>query len=266
MGHTRLGGSLPRSRQWNEVVGLIESGAGAAQIAVAVILAAERGLNFAADDKALIEAVWLLTQLPLAAKNNQNYIDFVSELRSTGLQVSDNPGVMEIVGAFSDAIDARLINNIGRTDLGEMAQMAASETLTKVLDAETKSLFGAQPKDVQKALATLATNTQFSRLARQFFARIFNRCLNYYVSRVLSLQIGEGRRFSTLAQQSEFTKALALHCHEASKIVETFSGEWFSKTLFENGSISREKARGFTHIAIHKLVSELKAGARENVK
>lgn len=260
MGHTRLG-DLPRTRRWGEVVGLLACGAGTAQVANATIAAAERGLNLAAEDKALVETVWLLTQLPLAAKART--IDgFVAALRDAGLKVSSSPGLMEIVGAFSDAVDRRLSNNGGRTDLGEMAQMAAAETIARELGTRTSSLFGTQPQDVQRALRGLATNKSFSEFSKQFFARITNRCLEYFLSRAVSHHIGEGQRFSTLAQQSEFSRALEQHCREASKIVEVFSGGWFSKTNWEKGGISRDDARGFAHIAMRKLVDELKAGAR----
>jgi len=55
---------------------------------------------------------------------------------------------------------------------------------------------------------------------------------------------------------------LALHCREASKIVEAFAGEWFSKTRWENQDISRDDAAQFAHVAMRKMVDELKAGAR----
>jgi hypothetical protein len=264
MGHTRLG-DIPRTRKWQEVVGLLACGAGTAQVANATIAAAERGLNLAAEDKALVETVWLLTQLPLAARA-KGLKEFVGALRQAGLQVSDEPGVMEVVGAFSDAIDARVSNNGGRTDLGEMAQMAASETIANVLGTRTQSLFGTHAQDVQKALAGLATNKQFSQFSRQFFARITNRCLDYFLSRAVSHHLGEGKRFATLAQHAEFTKALEVHCREASKIVEEFSGGWLSKTNFEKGGISRDDASGFAHVAMHKLMDELKAGARPDAK
>lgn len=245
------------------MVGLLACGAGTAQVANATITAAERGLNLAAEDKALVESVWLLTQLPLAAKAKDTKT-FVKALRDAGLKVSDAPGLMEVVGAFSDAVDARVANNGGRTDLGEMAQMAASETIAKELSSRTQSLFGTQPQDVQEALRGLATSKNFSAFTRQFFARITDRCLNYFLSRAVSHHVGEGQRFATLAQQSEFSKALGVHCREASQIVEEFSGGWFSKTNWEKGGISREDARGFTHVAMRKLVDELKAGARSD--
>ncbi|MFO0839074.1 MAG: hypothetical protein U1D55_11190 [Phycisphaerae bacterium] len=256
---------MPRTREWGEVVGLLACGAGTAQIANATLTAAERGLNLAAEDKALVETVWLLTQLPLAARA-ADLPGFVAALRQTGLSVSDSPGLMDVVSAFSEAIDSRLANTRGRTDLGEMAQMAASETIVKIVTPRTESLFATQPEDVQRAFAGLATNKQFSAFAGQFFARITDRCLNYFLSRAVAHHIGEDRRFSTLAQQSEFTKALDLHCREAAKIVEDFSGGWFSKTNWEKGGISRDDARGFAHVAMRKLVDELQAGARPVVK
>lgn len=257
MGHSRLG-NLPRTRKWQEVVALVEGGAGAAQLANATITAAERGMKFAAEDKAMVEAVWLLTQIPLAAKST----DFSGTLQAAGLNVSDSPGLMEIVGAVSDAIDSRLSNNGGRTDLGEIAQMAASETISKYVGSRTQGgLFGPSVGDVQSAFASLGTVKQFSSFAKHFFARMTDRCMNYYLSRAMSYHLGEGRRFATLAQHAEFTKALELHCHQASVIVERFSGEWFSKTNWEKGGISRQDAAGFTHVAMGKLVSELKAGA-----
>lgn len=257
MGHIRLG-NLPRTRKWQQVVALIEGGAGTAQVANATITAAEKGLELAAEDKGLVETIWLLTQLPLAAKND----NFAQALQGAGLDVADSPSLMEVIGAFSDAIDKKLANNGGRTDLGEMAQMAASETMTQIIGTRTQSLFGTTPDDVKHAFSKLATNKQFSTFAKDFFARLTNKCLDYFVSRAVAHHVGEGRRFRTLAQQGEFTKALGTHSGEASKIVEEFSGGWFSKTNWENKGISRQDAAGFAHVAMKKIVAELKEGAR----
>lgn len=257
MGHIRLG-NLPRTRKWQQVVALIEGGAGTAQIANATITAAEEGFKLAAEDKGLVETIWLLTQLPLAAKSD----NFAKALQTTGLDVSDSPSLLEIVGAFSDAIDKKLSNNGGRTDLGEMAQMAASETMTQIISSRTQSLFGTTSDDVQNAFSKLATNRQFSIFAKDFFARLTNKCLDYFVSRAVAHHVGEGRRFRTLAQQGDFTKALGTHSREASRIVEEFSGGWFSKTNWEKKGISRQDAAGFAHVAMKKIVAELKEGAR----
>jgi hypothetical protein len=161
MGHVRLG-ALPKTRKWEQVVGLICGGAGTDQIANATITAAERGLGRAAQDLGVIETVWLLTQLPLAARS----ADFVGALRDCGLAVSDSPGLMEIVGAVTEAIDNKMPNCKGRTDLGEMAQMAAVETLAQVIGGRVHSLFGSTSEDVLNAFSGLATNKQFGMFAR----------------------------------------------------------------------------------------------------
>ena len=259
MGHVRLG-RLPRTREWKQVVALIEGGAGTAQLANATTAAAEKGLNLAAEDKGLVETLWLLTQLPLAARQE----NFPAALRDAGLDVSDSPGLMEIVGGISDAIDRRLSNNGGRTDLGEMAQMAASETISEVIGGRLPSLFAPTPDDVRGQFARLATNKQFSVFAKDFFARLTSKCLDYFLSCATAYHVGEGKRFTTLAQQSEFKKALDTHCREAAKIIEEFSGGWFSKTNWEQKGIPRDKAAGFAHVAMKKIISELKEGARSD--
>lgn len=261
MGHLRLG-DLPRTRKWQQVVGLIDGGAGAAQIANATITAAEKGLNLAAEDNGLVETIWLLTQIPLAARSD----NFAVALRSAGLDVSDAPSLLEVVGAFSDAVDQRLARSGGRTDLGEMAQMAAAETISKVIGPRTQSLFGTTAEDIQRAFSRLATNRQFSIFARDFFTRLTERCLDYFLSRAFAHHVGEQRRFTTLAQHAEFSRALKQHCYEASRIVEDFSGGWFSKTNWEKGGISRTEAAGFAHVAMEKMCSELREGARPDVK
>lgn len=237
MGHTRLG-ALPRTRAWIDVVSLIASGAGVAQVATATLDAAERGLNLAASDKALTETIWLLTQLPLAARTD----NFVESLRGAGLKLPESPGLLDLVSSVSEAIDAKLVNG-SRTDLGEMAQLAAAETITQFVGERTQSMFGVTAADVKDALSSLGTGPQFSKFSREFFARLTNRCLEYFLSRAMAHQIGEGKRFTTLAEQSRYTDALRQHCKEASKIVEDFSGGWFSKTNWEQSGISRQARR-----------------------
>jgi hypothetical protein len=51
-----------------------------------------------------------------------------------------------------------------------MAQMGAVESLTAVLAERTTSLFGSTSEDVRRELSRLGTPTNFSALARDFFA------------------------------------------------------------------------------------------------
>lgn len=254
MGHIRLG-ELPRTRKWNEVVELLKHAGDAASIAGAALDAAEKGFEQAAEDEGLGRATWLLTQLPLAARD----AEYLSRLAALGVSVEGAPSLIELVGAFTDAVDSQMRQSGGRTDFGEMAQMAAAETLTAVLGERTQSLFGTSAADVQRELGALGTTKQFGTLARDFFSRLTRRFLTFYLSRELSNHVGGERRFANTSEHAEFNHALEHHCKQASRIVEEFAGSWFSKTNWEQG-ISPENARGFAWVALKKLRAELRKG------
>lgn len=254
MGHLRLG-ELPRTRKWQQVVELIQHEGEAGALAAAALDAADAGFRRAAEDEGLGRAVWLLTQLPLAARNQ----DYLERLRQLGVSVDAAPTPLEMVGAFTDAVDAHMRRTGGRTDFGEMAQLAAAETLTAVLAERTRSLFGTTASDVQRDLGALATTKQFGRLARDFFGNLTRRYLTFFLSRELSNHVGGQRRFASIAEHSAFDAAFDLHCRQASRIVEDFAGSWFSKTNWERG-ITPDTARGFAWVALKKLRAELRKG------
>jgi hypothetical protein len=252
MGHKRLG-TLPRTKRWQQVVASLDGGASVARVAAASSDAAEGALYRAADDPALIRAFWLLTQLPLAARE----ADFPERLSELGLTVGSSPQLFEIIGAFSEAVDAhtRAVNE--RSDLGEMAQLAAAESLSAIVGRSLPGLFGTTAEEVKQAIGRLATGKQFSDLARDFFARLTRRHLQYYLSRELSNHVGRGNRFESIAEHSEFNADLDQHCREAVRIVKEFSGNWYGKTNYEGG-ITPEKAAAFVSVALKKIRSELR--------
>lgn len=258
MGHIRLG-MLPRSRRWQEVVGLVAYGAEPEQVASVTMTAAARALASANDDVGLVESVWVLTQLPLAARED----DFVAALKRRGLHVSEDATLTEITGAVTEHIDRRLGHGGCRTDLGELAQMAVTETISEVVGKRTDSLFGAKLDDIKREMGKLATKAEFSKFAKQFYARLTTRLLNSLVDRTLADHVGPGKRFATVHQQREFSAALEKHCDEASVIVERFSGAWLAKTKWERGEIDREAIRGFAGYALQKMTDELREGASE---
>jgi hypothetical protein len=254
MGHIRLG-TLPKSRKWNQVVGLIAGGADVEQVAAASADAAETGLERASDDIGLAHAFWLLTQIPLAARQT----DFLRRLRALGLDgLPAEPTLIEIVAAFGRAVDRHVHVSGGRTDLGEMAQHAASETLTSLAGRELPSLFGPAAADVQLALAKLGTSDRFSVTTRDFLSRLTNRSLGYFLSRELSTHVGPGKRFATIGEHSEFNAALDQHCREASRIINKYSSDWYGKTLFEKKEITQDDARKFARVTFKKLRAELR--------
>ncbi len=253
MGHVRTG-PLPATRKWQQVVRLIAGGAGASQMATAVTAAAEQGLKAAADDPGVVEAVWLLVRIPLAARTDQ----FGLRLRRCGVDVPDEPGVFDLLAGYSAAVDAALKNNRGRTDLGEMAQTAGAEALAGVGEG-ANTLFGASPEDVRKAFAAVGTVTRFALFARHFYSRFVFKCLNYFLSKAAPDQTAADGRFPTVDALSRFNAALETHCHEASAIVEQFAGEWMSKrNHLSEGQIGRAETVGFVSYCMTKLTAELR--------
>src|SRR5215218_4153653 len=102
---------------------------------------------------------------------------------------------MDVTAAFMGAVDHHAQEHGGRTDLGEMAQLAAVESLTAATAPGLQTLFGPEALDVQRAMGRLAGGARFSVLARDFFARLTRRSLDCYLSRELSNHIGAGERF-----------------------------------------------------------------------
>ena len=253
MGHIRLG-ALPKTHKWEHVVGLIAGGADVERIAAASADAAEYGLERASQDQGLAHAFWLLTQIPQAARQT----NFADRLWQLGLNVSSRPTLLEIVVAFTSAVDDHVRESGKRSDLGEMAQHAAADTLTSLAGRELASLFGPTAGDVQRALAKLGTSDRFSIVARDFFSRLTSRSLGYFLSRELSKHVGPNKRFAAVSEHSEFNAALDLHCREASRIIKEFSGGWYGKTLQQERQITRDEARKFAHIAFKKLRTELR--------
>jgi hypothetical protein len=206
VGHVRLG-VLPRSRKWQQVVEQLRLGADVAAVAGLAADAAETSLKGASNDPAFLHAFWLLTQIPLAARGPA----FAEDLRRLGIEVPDQPSLMDVAAAFSSAVDRYARQRGGRTDLGEMAQLAAVESLTATVGPTLPSLFGPTPEEVQRAFGRFSGGDRFSALAREFYSRLTLRCLDYYLSRELNNHIGlvNEDRFAVPASGSERADSLS---------------------------------------------------------
>jgi hypothetical protein len=247
---------LPRTRRWGEVINLAGEGAGSAPaIAAATLDAADESFVAHAEDAGLVRAVWLLANLPVAARSG----DFAAALHELGIKASGTSAVAELTSGLAQALDGYLSGSGKRTDLGEMAIGAAVEALASNLTHSTATLFPGGD-DVAHGVAKLATEVQFGRLARDFFARLTRRSLAYYLDRELSRHVGGDRRFKTVAEQKAFNEALDLHCHQAARIVEAFAGGWWSKARFER-DLSEDRTRRFVSYALKKLRDELRRGS-----
>jgi hypothetical protein len=252
MGHIHLG-RLPKTESWNAVVDLLYAGASAGKIATATAHAAENSLASAASDPALRHTFWLLTQLPLAARAT----DFNERLLQLGMATGHAPSLLTLAAEFQQSVDARIRNARVKTDLGQMAKLAAAEALTSVLATDLPGLLDATSADVRYALGKLAAPDRFARLSRNFFARLVNRNLEYFISRAIADHVGPGRALRSIADYAEFRRALAQHCFAVALIVEDLSCEWYSKSNWR-GEITEAKATGFAHVAFKRLREELR--------
>lgn len=257
MGHLRLG-RLPMRRNWIKVIELLKQGAEAAQIAAETQKAADKHLLELMKNptSGFVYTFWLLTQIPLAAKEK----NFSEALANLGIYVSERPTLLEITSSTSEAIDSHIFESRSRTDLEEMGQLAALSALTTFGSDPNLSFFETTPEQVQQKLSKLSTEKQFAALSRDFFSNFTSRFLTYFLSAELSNEVGEGKRFKSINDHSHFIEALEIHCKEASKIVEDFSGKWYSKTNYEGG-INPQKASNFLHVALKKMRKELKRRA-----
>ncbi|TDQ41895.1 hypothetical protein [Tepidicella xavieri] len=257
MGHVRLG-VLPRTKAWKEVVGLIAAGANVSQIANATITAAEKAFSFVMNDVGYTEAVWLMTQMAIAAKKP----DIHQHLAAAGIHLPTDPSLVDVTTAITEALDRRVEGTGKRSDLGMLANRAIVGAVNDVLAPKLHSLFSSDPDTMRAALADLGKPREFGEFSRHFFARLANEGLQYFLSKVINTQLGEGMRFATMNQAAEFNLALQTHTREASLIVEQFSSEWFSKHRYhEGGDISRKSSDGFAGYALKKMRDELKVGA-----
>lgn len=262
MGHVRLG-TLPRSRAWKEVVGLITAGADVSQIANATIRAADKAFSFVLNDEGYTEAVWLMTQLAIAAKKD----NFEEHLSAQGVRLSQETSLPDLTAAISEALDNKREFSGKRGDLGEISQRALVGALVEHISPKLPSLFTPDANDVRAALGELGKKREFGELSRTFFSKLANESMNYFLSKTLATHLGEGQRFATMNEMNQFEKALNTHCHEASVIVQQFSGDWFSKHKYEEGGdISRESTNGFASYALKKMKDELKEGARADAR
>ena len=261
MGHYRLG-IIPKSRKWTAVVaqvaGSVGEGATTAtldedvqQIAASTLDAAQQGLEKAVNDAGLRHTFFLLTQVVLAAREK----DWQERLGHHGIKLTEQSTTFDLICQVQHAVDAHLAGKRFSTDISEMAQRAAGESLAALAEPRTASLFGEGDGGLQATLRELSTKAGFARLGQKFFGRFLTRYLNFFLSRVTAGHAGSPR-LQQIGDLTRFNDALALHCEQSALVVRTFCGDWYSKTQFQEGITSQNSAR-FMAVALAKLKAEL---------
>ena len=252
MGHIRLG-TLQRTKKWRDVIGLLDADTDIESIAEAAARASESDLKGASDDPFFQLVTQLLVRLPLSARAP----GFEAELANLGLPADSLESLTGLLSGLNHAINQQAFEQGHSSDAGELARTALLECLSVQLSDKLPTLLDPTAKEVRKALASFSSGKEFSALARDFFARLSYRSLDYYLSRELANHIGPDKRFENDGDRVAFEVALRRHTFEASKIVESFAGGWYGKTVWKEQSLSQDKINEFTRYAFKKLRSEL---------
>ena len=125
MGHVRLG-VLPKSRKWNQVVDELRLGADS-RVAASAADAAETAPAGRIQRSGLSPC--LLASDPGPSRRARS--EFARDLRRLGVEIRDQPGLMDVAAAISAAVDRHAREQGGRTDLGEMARWRPSRALRR---------------------------------------------------------------------------------------------------------------------------------------
>ncbi len=254
MGHIRLG-TLPTSKKWRDIVGFLAGNSSLEDIAAATSRAAELDLGRASDDPAFLYVAKLLVELPLKARMPASAA--AGSEFAKGVDVISPDSVSALLGTINEAIDRFTFENGGSSDFGLMAQSALIESLSSALRDGLPTLFEPEPAEIRSALGQFANGQRFGDLAREFFARLTYKSLDYYLSRELANHTGPGVRFAADADRVTFERALYQHSFETSRIVKEFAGGWYGKTVWRDQNLSDAAIRKFTSYSFNKMRSEL---------
>ncbi len=260
MGHNTLS-RIPGSKNWRDVVGLLEGQAATQDVISASAKAAERDMLRAADDPVFVEAVRLLLIIPMAARSE----DFGGALRDLDLAVADRPELFDLIVATTERLDSVARTQGSRSDFGELSARALVTTLSTTIGDQLQGLFVASPADVQAVIKRQSWSRGISDLGRAFFGNLVGETLSYWLDRTLDTHVGADRRFRNAGERSAFDVDLEQFTTEATRIIKEFTGGWYGKTLHQKGGFSSGDAAAFGAVALKKVVEEIRVKQARHV-
>jgi hypothetical protein len=252
LGHIRVG-MLPKRYGWSQVVGALQGiDRPDAEIFDAATKAAVRTLAATKYQGSLNFCYWLFLSLVRVSRGEH----FVHELRRIGVQVPEVDSAPALIAAIGAYARTRLQAEawIGIPD--ELALQAFQGAVSDVVVQEATTLFGATIDTAQAAFRKLSTKTEVSRVARRFFSEFLFKLLERALEREVSGALLRGERFGNSHDLTEFRNRLRTYCWDVAKIVEEYSGGWYSKHTWL-GDVAETDTMAFTSYAVEKLFTEL---------
>jgi len=260
MGHIRLG-ILPKHHRWQELIRYLDDpDISTSDVAGKVIDNSKDILARDSVQSVLGYCVWFLAQLTLAARKR----DLETTLAQLGLQVTQSTSAAEFLAQVSEVTSCHISAVAPYTALNTMAGLSLREALTRTVGIQATTLFGAGLLDVQLALKKYSTQKQFASLLHFFFTAFLRRTLQFVIEKEIANHLGPDRRLTDVNDLADFDAALEVFASQTSRIVDEFSGGWYSKRAWQQGDISQPDATQFVHIALQKLQSDLElSGVRD---
>ncbi|MGB5558199.1 MAG: hypothetical protein WBN04_09335 [Paracoccaceae bacterium] len=221
-------------------------------MAEAAAIASEADLRRASEDPNFQFVTQLLVKLPLLARAP----DFETAMAELGIGSSALASLPGLLAGLNGAISRQAFDHGRSSDAGEMAREALLESLSAQMRDRLPSLLDPTSQEVRNVLASFSSGQNFAHLARDFFARLSYRSLEYYLSRELANHTGTGKRFADDADRTAFARALSQYTFETSRIVLEYAGGWYGKTVWKEQTLSQDKINDFSRYAFKKMRSE----------
>jgi hypothetical protein len=253
MGHIRLG-VLPKNPTWNSIIRELESrDISAEELSDAVLTGANDILRTEATKSCVSYSVWLLAQLVLASKSE----NFSGELSKIGINITPDTSAIEFISNVSQVTNRDLSKIIPRTAINNIANISVREALTQTISVQSNTLFGSGTEEFKNALRKYSTQKQFSNLLHKYFSVFLRRTIRLVVDKEIGNHIGPQNTFENIQAVNQFESRLSSFSNQTTRIVDTFSSGWYSKKVWQEGTISSDEAGKFAYVALKKLRNDL---------
>jgi hypothetical protein len=244
---------LPKTQNWQRVVALLASSeASPATVASATVKSCRDAMRQHCDDPVLVSAVFLLAQLPAAARQGK-----ASEfLRQTGLDPDALSSPIALIQETFSFLNKQNLQNAKPSFVTEISLRAFQETVQKLVADSNLDLFADASEQTEQALAEYGTARGFANSSRHFFTSFMQRVLAYFLSKESVNVVGPDGRFGSLDSLQQFMADLRRYCWESSKIVDSFAEEWYSKYKWQQ-KLDPPHFATFVWASLRKFATEI---------
>jgi len=252
-------GRLPKRWGWEQVISSLASREMSEDFLLsATARAAQKTISDAKRLDSLAVALWTFLDLANASRSGS----LVSQISQRGVAIAQPLTGFGLIKAISTLVERDVRRKPSLTALDEIALQTFDSVVLGAIREQSRTLFGCTTETVQAAFRELSSKFRVAAVGRRFFSEFTYRALRLALERELARSLGKQGRFESSADLSRFEERLQAYCWDVSKIVEEFSGGWYSKAVWEH-RLTLDEARGFTAYAVEKLLSEL---GREKTK